>query len=85
VFNVGGNEEISIFALAELVIDTLHSTSSIVFVPYDDAYAPGFEDLRHGRPALERLRAMTGFVPSTPLRSIIECTAEHMFSPNLNP
>lgn len=76
VFNVGGTEEISILDLATMVIDILHSSSPIILVPYDDAYGPGFEDLRHGKPALEKLLTTTGFRPATSLRTVIERTAE---------
>jgi UDP-glucose 4-epimerase len=75
VFNVGGTEEVSIRDLARLVIDLLHSHSTIELVPYDKAYAPGFDDMRRRKPLLEKLEAAIGFRPSTPLRRIIELTA----------
>ena len=75
VVNVGGTEEISIDALARLVVETLRSPSSIETVPYETAYAPGFEDMRRRRPCVEKLERMTGFKPETPLRKIIELTA----------
>jgi len=75
VFNIGGTEEISIHALARLVIEILHSKSSVDFVPYSKAYAPGFDDMRRRKPVLDKLAATTGFRPATPLRRIIELTA----------
>ncbi len=75
VVNVGGTEEISIDALARLVVETLRSSSAIETVPYETAYAPGFEDMRRRRPSVEKLERMTGFKPATPLRRIIELTA----------
>ena len=75
VFNVGSTEEISIRELAELVIKTLNSSSGIEFVPYDDAYSPGFEDMQRRRPIIEKLIRKTDFFPRTPLRKIIELTA----------
>jgi UDP-glucose 4-epimerase len=75
VFNVGSDEETTIEDLARIVIETLHSTSSIEHVPYDKAYAPGFEDMRRRRPVLDKLEKRTGFRPRTPLRRIIELTA----------
>src|ERR1700730_11903850 len=44
VYNIGSNEEISIFKLAEKVKELTNSDSEIVFVPYDEAYEEGFED-----------------------------------------
>jgi UDP-glucose 4-epimerase len=75
VFNVGGSEEISIRGLAELVIEVLQSRSRIELVPYEKAYAPGFEDMRRRKPVLDKLAACTGFRPATPLRDIVAKTA----------
>jgi len=44
-------------------------------VPYDVAYAPGFEDMRRRRPSVDKLERMTGFRPLTPLAEIIRRTA----------
>lgn len=75
VFNVGGAEEISIGKLAELVIQTLGSKSSIEYVPYAAAYAPGFQDMLRRKPIVEKLAKYTGFQSATPLRQIVEWTA----------
>jgi UDP-glucose 4-epimerase len=76
VFNVGGTEEISIGDLARQVVDTLGSKSTIEFVPYSEAYAPGFDDMRRRKPVVEKLARVTGFRPATSLREIIRLTAE---------
>jgi UDP-glucose 4-epimerase len=76
VFNIGSTEEISIFELAKLVIATLDSKSKIELIPYDQAYAPGFEDMRRRKPSVEKLATATGFRPSTTLRETIQQTAE---------
>ena len=75
VFNIGGGEEVSILELARLVIGTLGSKSTIEFVPYSEAYAPGFDDMRRRRPLTEKLANTTGFRPATSLREIIRLTA----------
>jgi UDP-glucose 4-epimerase len=75
VFNIGSTEEITIKDLAALVIKVLGSSSSIAYVPYDKAYAPGFEDMRRRKPMVDKLEAVTGFRPRTSLRQIIEMTA----------
>jgi UDP-glucose 4-epimerase len=75
-FNVGSTEEISIGELATLVIQILNSRSKIEFVPYDQAYGPGFEDMLRRKPAVEKLERATGFHPRTALRVIIERTAK---------
>jgi UDP-glucose 4-epimerase len=75
IFNIGGGEEISILKLAELVIATLHSGARIEFIPYSQAYAPGFDDMRRRKPLTDKLARFTGFKPETTLREIIRLTA----------
>ena len=75
VFNVGSTDEISMRDLARRVIETLGSKSAIELVPYSEAYAPGFEDMRRRKPVVEKLHATVGFRPHTSLQTIIELTA----------
>ena len=75
IFNIGSTEEISIAALAALVIKTLGSRSTLQLVLYNEAYEPGFEDMRRRKPSVEKLAQFTGFKPTTTLREIIERTA----------
>jgi UDP-glucose 4-epimerase len=76
IFNIGSTEETSIAALAALVIETLVSKSAVQFVPYGEAYEPGFEDMRRRKPSVEKLAQFTGFRPATTLRDIIRRTAQ---------
>jgi UDP-glucose 4-epimerase len=82
VFNIGGGREITIMDLARLVRDRTGSPSDIVTVPYDRAYAPGFEDMRRRVPDISKLRRVTGFEPSVGLEEIVDRVAEHY---RLNP
>jgi len=50
IFNIGGTEEVTILELAQLVVATLGSKSKIELIPYDQAYAPGFDDMRRRKP-----------------------------------
>jgi UDP-glucose 4-epimerase len=61
IANVGNDREISINALAELVIERADSRSQIRRVALREAYGEDFEDIRRRRPNLSRLREMTGF------------------------
>jgi UDP-glucose 4-epimerase len=63
VFNVGSTEEVTIRELAERVIAATHSPSKIVYVPYEEAYAPGFEDMRRRVPDLEKVHELIGYEP----------------------
>jgi UDP-glucose 4-epimerase len=75
IFNIGGTEEISIQGLAELVVKTLGSKSPIELVPYEKAYAPGFDDMRRRKPRVEKLERFLNFKPQTSLQEIIRRTA----------
>ena len=75
VFNVGSTEEVSIRQLAEMVIKLLGSKSKIEFVPYNQAYAPGFDDMRRRKPVIEKLAKVTGFKPAISLEQIIRNTS----------
>ncbi len=76
IFNVGGNEEVSIRQLAERVCQLLGSPSTIKTIPYEQAYAPGFEDMARRKPVVDKLERITGFRPQTTLNEIILKTAD---------
>lgn len=71
VINVGGTDRISIGALAERIRDMAGSRSGIVHIPYDDAYAPGFEDMARREPDIGRIRGLLGWQPRIPLDEIL--------------
>src|SRR5882757_2208780 len=75
IFNIGGTEEVTILKLAQLVVAALGSKSKIELIPYDQAYAPGFDDMRRRKPLVEKLERFVKFKPQTPLREIIRLTA----------
>jgi UDP-glucose 4-epimerase len=72
VVNIGNTEEVSITELAQAVKMRTQSQSEITYVPYDQAYEPGFEDMMRRVPCVEKLQALTGFRPQTPLSQIID-------------
>ena len=75
VINIGGTEETSMVDLARLVVAELGSSSTLSHIPYNEAYAPGFEDMHRRRPSVAKLERLIGFRPRTPLREIIRTTA----------
>jgi UDP-glucose 4-epimerase len=77
VVNVGNTEEITIEDLAARVKQRTSSSSPIEYIPYDQAYEPGFEDMMRRVPAVEKLEALTGFRPRTPLNEIIDRVAAY--------
>ena len=78
VFNVGQPREVTIGALAERVRALTGSTSPIVYVPYQEAYARGFEDMRRRVPDVSKLRRYTGFVPGVTLDEAIIRIVAHV-------
>ena len=78
IFNVGNDHEITINALAAMVREMTESTSEIVHIPYDQAYADGFEDMRRRIPDLTKLRRFTGHAPSNGIREILRDVIESM-------
>jgi len=78
VVNIGNVEEITIEDLAHRVKQRTASSSTVEFIPYDKAYEPGFEDMMRRVPCVDKLHAITGFRPQTPLDEIIDRVASHM-------
>lgn len=72
VFNIGSEEEISILQLAEKVKKLTRSDSEIVFVPYDEAYEEGFEDMPRRVPDTTKISQLVGFKPEMTLEGILE-------------
>jgi UDP-glucose 4-epimerase len=67
VVNVGSSQEVAIGELAERVKRLAGSQSPIRFVPYDQAYQPGFEDLRRRVPDIAKAGRLVGYRPQVPL------------------
>jgi UDP-glucose 4-epimerase len=77
VVNIGNDAEITIGDLALLVKERTGSNSPVHFIPYDEAYEPGFEDMTRRVPSLDKLVRLTGFRPSTLLNAIIDKVIAH--------
>ncbi len=74
VINIGGTEETTIENLARQVIAEVRSQSELTLIPYNEAYAPGFEDMLRRRPSIAKLERLIQFKPSTPLSAIVQLT-----------
>ena len=72
VFNVGSTEEVTVEALARRTVTLARSSSEIVFVPYDEAYEVGFEDMRRRVPDITKIRSLIGWEPRVDLDGILE-------------
>jgi UDP-glucose 4-epimerase len=72
VFNIGNTEEVSIKALAEQIKQATSSQSTIVTIPYDQAYEAGFEDMPRRVPDLSKINSLIGYRPKVGLKEIIQ-------------
>ena len=77
VFNIGSNEEISILRLAQRVKELTQSDSEIVFIPYDEAYEEGFEDMPRRIPDITKVGDLVGFQPKMSLDGILNSVIDY--------
>lgn len=77
VFNIGNTTEVTIRDLAERVKKLSKSDSVIHYVPYDQAYEAGFEDMPRRVPDISKIRALIGFLPRLELDDIIRSVIEY--------
>ena len=75
VINVGNDQEVSIRGLAEKAIEITGSSSPIEYVPYEEAYGEGFEDMKRRVPSLEKVKRLIGYKPTRSLDDIINDVA----------
>lgn len=75
VINLGNSEEVSIKQLADKAIELTGSSSEIQFVPYDEVYGEGFEDMRRRVPSLDKAKKLIGYQPTRSLADIINDVA----------
>jgi UDP-glucose 4-epimerase len=72
IFNLGSQEEITIHDLARRVIQRTGSSSRITFLPYEQAYPDGFEDMQRRVPDISKVNALIGYRPQIDLNGIID-------------
>jgi UDP-glucose 4-epimerase len=72
IFNIGNDKEITIEALAQKIKKMAGSNSKIEFIKYEDAYEEGFEDMRHRKPDLTKIKEYIDYKPKYNLDQILE-------------
>lgn len=72
IYNIGSGDEITINALAQSVIDRADSISTLRYIPYHEAYAPGFEDMRRRVPDTSKIQQAIGWQPTQTLAEILD-------------
>ena len=71
VINIGNNYEISINNLAKMITEEIGSRSKIVYIPYEEAYGDGFEDMERRVPNIELINQLVGWGPKRNLSTMI--------------
>ena len=76
VFNIGSDHRVSITDLAQQIISQSGSNSAITYIPYDEAYGAGYEDMQHRAPCLKKINKAIGYAPTTDLTAILDTVIE---------
>ena len=77
VFNIGNVGEVSMTDLAMKVKAMTGSASPIHYVPYDEAYEAGFEDMPRRVPDISKISTLIGYQPKLGLDDIIGHVIEY--------
>jgi nucleoside-diphosphate-sugar epimerase len=77
IFNVGSAERVRILELAQRVLDLTESPSEMTFIPHDQVYGLGIEDVLHREPSIEKINAAIGWQPTRSLDEILRDVVDH--------
>jgi UDP-glucose 4-epimerase len=77
IYNVGSGDRIRILDLARRILDLTGSRSELQFVPYDEVYGLGIEDVLHREPAIGKIGAAIGWAPERTLDEILADVIAH--------
>jgi nucleoside-diphosphate-sugar epimerase len=77
IYNIGSSEEVSIYQLAERILELTSSNAPIQLVPYEIAYARGFEDMQRRVPSLEKINRLIGYQPRFNLKDTLKRIIEY--------
>lgn len=76
IYNIGSSQEVTINELAQTVIDRTDSRSPLQYIPYSEAYAPGFEDMQRRVPDTAKIHNVIGWTPKYNLVQILDDVVE---------
>lgn len=77
VYNIGSNHEVTMLELAERVKRLTGSVSPITFVPYDEAYEEGFEDMLRRVPDIAKIHKLIGYHPQIGMDQILQSVIDY--------
>ena len=78
IYNIGSDREVTIEQLAKRVKDIIKTKSEIVYIPYDEAYEAGFEDMRRRVPDIRKIKKLINFRPKFDLNDIIKSVIDYL-------
>lgn len=71
IFNIGSAERVSILDLAQRVLSLTSSSSELEFIPHNEVYGLGVEDVLHREPSIEKIANAIGWAPTRTLDEIL--------------
>jgi UDP-glucose 4-epimerase len=77
IFNIGSKQRIRIIDLAERVRQLANSSSELTFIPYDEVFGQGIEDMLHRSPSIEKIERTIGWRPKRDLDEILRDVIAH--------
>jgi len=80
IYNIGNDKDISIEDLAKKIKKMTGSKSKINYIPYENAYEEGFEDMRHRKPDLSKIKQLIDYKPKYELDKILDRTINYFES-----
>ncbi len=80
IFNIGSAERVSILELANRVLEKTGSASGFEFVPHDQVYGVGIEDVLHREPSIEKINEAIGWKPTLDLDRVLDDVVENQRS-----
>lgn len=76
VFNIGGNQEVSINKLADIVLELTNSKSQKIYIPYSQVHED-YEEIYYRKPSIKKMNEKFGWKPEISiiesLNNIIDC------------
>jgi UDP-glucose 4-epimerase len=77
IFNVGSSSQIRIVDLAKRLLDMTRSQSELVYIPYDQVYGQGIEDMYHRIPSTDKIKERIGWQATLDLDVILADVIKH--------
>ena len=80
IYNVGSTDPVTILELANRILELTESSSNVVFVPYEQVYGHGIEEMFQRVPSVEKIRSAVGWEARTSLGAILNAVVSDIAS-----